>query len=125
MRSGRITITLGAFMVLVTVLSVLAVLGMLAVRSFLLAREQSRKNACIGQLAMLHSACEQYVLEYGGTATTVVAFADAAIYIKYPERHFCPAATGTNCTFSNSYAINAVTAPPLCKVMPETHVLKR
>ena len=102
---------------LVEIMIVVAIIGLLAaiaVPSFLKARDSARRNACINNMRQIDGAKDQYALEYGGVATTVLFSANVGLYIKDMGKCFCPNNAGTNHTFVMSYEIMNLTQDPTC-----------
>ena len=83
----------------------------------------SRRTVCIYNLGQIDGAKDQYALEYGGTADTLLTTSNIAIYIRDMSQLYCPLAEGTNRTLENSYALNCLTSPPTCRIHPERHTL--
>ncbi len=71
--------------------------------------------SCLNNLRMLHGAKNEYALEYGGSASTVLTSTNVAIFLKDISKCYCPQLVGTNRTFQNSYRINPLIVPPECK----------
>ncbi len=76
---------------------------------------------CMSNLRMIVHAKQESLLEVDGDSSKVVPHEWVAPYVKDVGKMFCPLAKGTNCTFENSYAINAITTAPTCKIEPKTH----
>ena len=111
---------------LVEIMIVVAIIGLLAaiaVPSFMKARDNARKSACINNLRQIQSAKDQYATEYGGAGTLVLAEADVGLYIKDMAKCFCPGQIGTNRSFALSYDVRAITSDPTCRGAFTGHVL--
>ena len=105
--------TLVEIMIVVTIIGLLAAI---AIPSFLKARTESQKNACINNLRQLDSAKAQWALNENQPATAAPVATDLDDYIKGGTADcVCPAA-GALGTFASSYAINALTTDPTCEV---------
>jgi hypothetical protein len=106
-----------------TLLTMAAIAGVIAFIALLIPRvdrggsDSARRTACIGNLRQIDGAKDQYALEYGPLPPNIVLTAsNVEIYLKDLNKCFCSLLVGTNRTFENSYAINALTSPPTCKV---------
>lgn len=78
----------------------------------------ANRNACINNLRMIDEIKMLWALEEGGMASDIPTLAQIADYIENTNTLFCPAATGTNRSFENSYEINAINMKPTCKILP-------
>ncbi len=110
---------------LVEIMIVVAIIGMLAaiaIPSFLKARTESYKNACINNLRQIDSAKEQWAINTNQAATAVPVAADLDAYLKGGTANVACPADATQ-TFATSYTINALTANPACQILPATHTL--
>ena len=99
---------------LIEIMIVVLIIGMLAaiaIPSFVKARENSRKNACINNLRQIDSAKEQIAMDTG--VDTEPSNADIAEYIKGGVFPTCPA--------NGNYTVGAVGTDPTCDV--DGHVL--
>jgi prepilin-type N-terminal cleavage/methylation domain-containing protein len=97
---------------LVEIMIVVAIIGLLAaiaIPSFINARNQSRKNACINNLRQIDGAKEQYALANNlntGDTVTLANLVGTAGYIKATPA--CPA--------NGTYTVNAIGTNPACSV---------
>ena len=108
---------------LVEIMIVMAIIGLLAaiaVPFFVRARTTSQMNTCINNLRLIDGAVQQWAVEFKQPTNAIPAYTDISAYLK--SSVVCPTA-GSDTTFSSSYDLQAVTAKPLCKVAPTTHVL--
>ncbi len=107
---------------LVEIMIVVAIIGLLAaiaVPAFIKARNTARRNACINNLRQISAAKDEYALEYGGVASTVLVPSNLEMYIKQmTNKCFCPTAIGPARTFVSTYDILAISTDPTCTVAP-------
>jgi prepilin-type N-terminal cleavage/methylation domain-containing protein len=113
-RRCQVAFTLVEIMIVV---AIVALLGAIAVPSFLHYTTESRKTTCINNLKLIDTAIQQWALEQKKGPTTSVEFGDIRPYLK--DRVFCPAG-GTS--FQDSYTISTVAADAVCQKSPETHI---
>ena len=109
---------------LVEIMIVVAIIGLLAaiaIPSFLKARQESQKNACINNLRQVDGAKEQWALNENQPATDTPVAADLDVYIKGGTADtICPADNAQS--FATSYTINALGTDPACQI-DATHTL--
>jgi prepilin-type N-terminal cleavage/methylation domain-containing protein len=100
---------------LVEIMIVVAIIGLLAaiaIPSFIKARQESQKNACINNLRQIDAAKEQWALANGKVNGDAIVQAEVDAYIK-GGNPTCPA--------SGTYTYGAVGADPTCSIA--LHVL--
>lgn len=100
----RVGFTLVELMIVVSVIGLLAVL---AIPSFVRARETSQLQTCKNNLRQIEGAKDQWALEYGKTLGDAVVAADIDPYLK---RGFA----GIEEPLAGSYVIGAVGADTTC-----------
>lgn len=100
---------------LVEIMIVVAIIGLLAaiaIPSFIKARTESQKNACINNLRQIDAAKEQWALANKKVSGDAIVQAEVDAYIK----------GGTpDCPASGVYTYGAVSADPTCTIA--LHVL--
>ncbi len=99
---------------LVEIMIVVAIIGLLAaiaIPSFIKARSESQKNACINNLRQIDAAKEQWALANKKVTGDAIVQAEVDAYIK--KTPACPA--------SGTYTYGAVSTDPTCSVA--LHVL--
>ena len=112
---------------LVEIMIVVAIIGLLAaiaIPNFVRARTSSQTNACLNNLRQIDGAIQQWALENKAATNATVSVALVLPYLKGPV--VCPssgAATATAATMATSYTLVDVATPPVCKIVPGTHVL--
>jgi prepilin-type N-terminal cleavage/methylation domain-containing protein len=114
---GRAGFTLVEIMIVVAVIGLLAAI---AVPNMVRARTQSQLTACINNLRQIDGSSQQWALENNQPASTTVLFTDIQPYLRGAVT--CPSA-GLSATFASSYTLTTISAKPVCKVVPATHVL--
>lgn len=111
-----------------------AMMGSIAIPSFMKARTTAQANACINNLRQIEAAKDQYALEHGLTNGATVTFANIGPtatgggYLKvWPV---CPASahadpiTRTRSSTENEYDINVIGQNVRCRIMPDKHALQ-
>jgi prepilin-type N-terminal cleavage/methylation domain-containing protein len=112
---------------LVEIMIVVAIIGLLAaiaIPNFVKARTTSQQNACINNLRLVDAAKQQWALEQKQQTTATPAGTDLQPYLgrgANGELPTCP--VDPQNSFATSYTINAVGTPPICLIIPSTHVL--
>jgi prepilin-type N-terminal cleavage/methylation domain-containing protein len=114
---------------LVEIMIVVAIIGLLAaiaIPNFVKARTTSQQNACINNLRLVDAAKQQWALELRKqtTDTPDASGTDLQPYLgrgANGELPSCPVDSAN--TFPTSYTVNSVGVPPVCKIVPLTHVL--
>ncbi len=116
---GRKGFTLVEIMIVVAIIGLLAAI---AIPSFIKARTESQKNACINNLRQIDSAKEQWALNDNQAAAAACVAGDIDAYIKgTTAKVICPA--DSEKTFASSYTINAVGTDPACAKAVAGHTL--
>ena len=109
---------------LVEIMIVVAIIGLLAaiaIPSFVKARENTQRNACINNLRQIDSAKEQWALETKQPATATPVATDIDVYLKgTTAKVYCP--QDNTETFAASYTINALGVDPACNI-DATHII--
>ncbi len=103
---------------LVEIMIVVAIIGLLAaiaLPSFIKARTESQKNACIENLRQIDSAKQQWAINDKQPPDATPAWADVLTYIKNGDQPECPA--------GGTYTINAVNVDPACSLAAVGHEL--
>lgn len=111
---------------LVEIMIVVAIIGLLAaiaIPNFLHARTQAQMNECIDNLRLIDAAKQQWALEQGQAASSVPTATDIQPYLGRGsgELPFCPA--DPQGSFATSYTLQNCSTPPVCQIVPTTHVL--
>jgi len=96
------------------VVSIIALLAVIAIPQFVRARSASQQNGCLNNLRQIQSAISQYALETKASGTTPVQFSDIEPYLR--RSVLCPAGGAT--AFDDNYSISNVQTLPLCKIVP-------
>ena len=114
---------------LVEIMIVVAIIGLLAaiaIPNFVRARTTSQMNACINNLSLIDSACQQWALEQHQGSAAVPKGTDLQPYLGHGsagELPTCPADTTSPATFTSSYTVVNISTKPTCLAVPTTHVL--
>ena len=112
---------------LVEIMIVVAIIGLLAaiaIPNFVKARTTSQMNACINNLRLIDSSKQQWALEQRKVGTDTPAGTDLQPYLgrgSAGELPSCPVDSANS--FTTSYTANNVGTPPVCQIVPATHVL--
>ncbi|MBN1675444.1 MAG: prepilin-type N-terminal cleavage/methylation domain-containing protein [Kiritimatiellae bacterium] len=103
---------------LVEIMIVVAIIGLLAaiaIPSFVKARREARKRACISNMRQVDGAKEQWAMEENMPATATPTVSDVDPYIKGgTARCLCPA--DPTQTFVSSYSVRPLGTDPICLV---------
>jgi prepilin-type N-terminal cleavage/methylation domain-containing protein len=110
---GRSGFTLIEIVVVVTLLTVLA---LIAIPNFISARKDAAKNSCINNIKEISYATEQWALEKKKGLNAQVTFDDISPYLKGSIT--CPAGGKT---FDDSYQVSIVANEPTCLREPQDH----
>ena len=116
---------------LVEIMIVVAIIGLLAaiaIPNFVRARTTSQMNACINNLRLIDSACQQWALEQHQGSTAVPAGTDLQPYLGHGsagELPSCPAdsTTGGAGSYTTSYTVINISVKPQCIMVPTSHIL--
>jgi prepilin-type N-terminal cleavage/methylation domain-containing protein len=112
---------------LVEIMIVVAIIGLLAaiaIPNFVRARTTSQQNACINNLRLIDDSKQQWALERRQQNSAVPQPSDLQPYLGRGaggELPACPC--DPQSAFASSYTANAVSVPPVCNIVPATHVL--
>src|SRR5580658_5452999 len=112
---------------LVEIMIVVAIIGLLAaiaIPNFVKARTTSQQNACINNLRLIDSSKQQWALEQRQTSSNTPLGSDLQPYLgrgNNGELPTCP--VDPQNSFTTSYTPNNIGVPPVCQILPATHVL--
>jgi prepilin-type N-terminal cleavage/methylation domain-containing protein len=112
---------------LVEIMIVVAIIGLLAaiaIPNFVKARTTSQMNACINNLRLIDASKQQWALEQKQQSSNTPVGSDLQPYLgrgNNGELPTCP--IDPQNAFSTSYTPNVVGTPPVCQILPATHVL--
>jgi len=112
---------------LVEIMIVVAIIGLLAaiaIPNFVKARTTSQQNACINNLRLIDASKQQWALEQKKQSTDSPQGTDLQPYLgrgSNGELPTCP--VDPQSAFSTSYTANNVSTPPVCQIVPSSHVL--
>ena len=112
---------------LVEIMIVVAIIGLLAaiaIPNFVKARTTSQQNACINNLRLVDSSKQQWALEQRKQTTDTPAGTDLQPYLGRGvngELPTCP--VDPQNSFATSYTPGNVGTPPVCQIVPTSHVL--
>jgi prepilin-type N-terminal cleavage/methylation domain-containing protein len=112
---------------LVEIMIVVAIIGLLAaiaIPNFVKARTTSQQNACINNLRLVDSSKQQWALEQKKQTTDSPQGSDLQPYLGRGSNGELPACpVDPQNSFTTSYNPNNVGTPPVCLIVPTTHVL--
>jgi prepilin-type N-terminal cleavage/methylation domain-containing protein len=112
---------------LVEIMIVVAIIGLLAaiaIPNFMKSRTTSQQNACINNLRLIDSAKQQWALEQKQAPTATPQGTDLQAYLgrgSAGELPSCP--VDPQSSFTTSYTPNNIGTPPVCQILPTSHVL--
>ena len=112
---------------LVEIMIVVAIIGLLAaiaIPNFVKARTTSQQNACINNLRLIDASKQQWALEQKKQGTDTPQGTDLQPYLgrgSNGELPTCP--VDPQSAVSTSYTANNVSTPPVCQIVPSSHVL--
>ena len=105
------------FLEIVIVVTLIALLAVLALPNFVRSRKTSQTNACINNLRQINGAKQQWALENGKKSTDSPAANDLQVYLGRGDSGSitnicCPLQSPA--TALGGYTINIVGTPPTC-----------
>ncbi|MGP8197950.1 MAG: prepilin-type cleavage/methylation domain-containing protein [Limisphaerales bacterium] len=105
------------------VVAIIGLLAAIAIPNFVRARVTSQTNMCIDNLRMIDAAKQQWALEQGQLGTAVPEGTDIQPYLGRGSGvlPICP--VDPQQSFDTSYTIQNCVTPPVCQIIPATHVL--
>ena len=112
---------------LVEIMIVVAIIGLLAaiaIPNFVRARTTSQTNACINNLRQIDGAKQQWALDTKAAQTATPVLTDIQPYLGRGTNGtapICPSDAANG--FGTSYTMGNVQTPPVCQILPATHVL--
>jgi prepilin-type N-terminal cleavage/methylation domain-containing protein len=117
-KRGRTGFTLVEIMIVVSIIGVLAVIG---IPSFARARRTAQKQVCVGNMRQISGAKQQWALENFQSSDATPSSAEVGVYLKGgASKCYCPADASRS--FGSSYDIKSVAEDPACKIAATTHI---
>jgi len=101
---------------LIEIMIVVAIIGLLAAiatANYARARKLAQKQTCICNLKQIEGAIDQWALEAKKLTGEPVSYDNIRVYLR--EQVACPSGGRS---FSDSYNLSAVDAPPVCLRVP-------
>jgi len=111
----------------VIILSILALVALVAIPNFIRARTTSAMNACINNLRQIDAAKQQWALENNKTnSDTIITWEDVKPYLGRGamgslDSISCPHDLTKNS--SNSYTLGDLSTKPKCKIRPSLDII--
>jgi hypothetical protein len=94
---------------------VVAVIFVVCIRNFLIARSETASAPCINYLRQIDAAKNQWMLDKGKTTNDVPKWDDILPYLRKPEIPKCPD--------GGTYTIGRIGQPPTCSIGGREHAL--
>ena len=113
---------------LVEIMIVVAIIGLLAaiaIPNFVRARTSAQVNACVNNLRQIDGAKQQYALDNKAAATYSPVIGDIQPYLGRGTNGTAPTCPSDSAkAFGSSYTMGNLQTPPVCQILPATHVLQ-
>jgi prepilin-type N-terminal cleavage/methylation domain-containing protein len=103
---------------LMIVVSLVALLAVIAIPNFLQSRQTANRTACISNLRQIEEVSQTWAMEHQKAVDSPVTYSDIIPYLNGSVS--CPAGPKD---FLKSYSLATVADPPTCLIVPETHWL--